>query len=701
MPGTARAYTFEWKARSAGYAVTDKVLKKTIKGSDKTGNSRKKPAAAKGRLKEHIAELEKSRAALKESEERHRVISELTTDYMCIIGIGDKGEPKMSWASDSMKKMTGRDVSDASTIEQWRDSIHPHDRSSFMEFVRRTFATGEAGEMEFHSLSKDGRDRWIRILVKPQRDDRGRVSAIYVGVKDISDRKQAQELLAQSAKSWAVTFDAIADAIILLDMDRRIKQCNAAFTTLVGISQEEIIGRKCHEVIKGGIGSMEECPFVKMAVEGKRESMELEILGKAFEVMTDPILDEHGVQTGSVYILADITNRKKLEKEKALVEEELRQAMKMEAIGHLAGGIAHDFNNMLAGIMGNAEFLQLKLAGEPEAAEFAKKIITTTEHAASLTSQLLAFSRKGRYRQVALDLHTLICETAGILADTIDRRIKIELDLRASPSTIQGDPSQLESALMNLSLNARDAMPDGGQLRFSTECVDMDRMQIEQTQLKMAAGRYIRVLVSDTGIGMPPEVQRRLFEPFFTTKAPGKGTGLGLAGVYGTVMNHGGSIQFTSEPGRGSTFTLCLPMAVGAEPERSSPRRENNHTGKGNLLIVDDEPSILEIARLFLEKHGYTVHACGSSRDALEFFREHHGEIDLVVLDMIMPDMDGHSTFSQMKLIDPDVRVLLSSGYSVDGDATDMMQQGACGFVQKPFRMAELTGKVSEALQRR
>jgi two-component system cell cycle sensor histidine kinase/response regulator CckA len=690
------------ECRGAKKAAAVKVEKKQAKGSKKKTDSKKSPPAAKGMLKTQIAELEKSRAALKQSEERHRVISELTTDYMCIIGIGPKGEPKMIWASDSMRKMTGRGIADAATIEQWRDSIHPDDRSSFMAFVQRTFATGETGEMEFHSVSKDGRDRWIRTLVKPQRDDKGRVSAIYVGVKDISDRKRAEELLRQSANAWAATFDAMADAIILLDMNSEIVQCNAAFKALVGRKQEEIIGRKCHEVIQGGVrGAMDECPFVKMTASGKRESMEIPLKGKTFEVMTDPILDEKGVQTGSVHILADITSRKKLEKEKALVEEELRQAMKMEAIGRLAGGVAHDFNNMLSGIMGNAEFLQMKLAGDPETAEYADKIISATQHAASLTSQLLAFARKGIYRQVPLDLHKLVSDTAEILANTIDRRIRIELDLKANPSIIRGDPSQLESALMNLSLNARDAMPDGGRLRYSTEAVELDHEQLHTNQLKLPTGRYIRVQVSDTGIGMPPEVQRRLFEPFFTTKAPGKGTGLGLAGVYGTVMSHGGSIQFTSEAGRGSTFTLYLPLALGAELVPLEMKKVKNQVEGGTVLLIDDEPAILDIAQQILQTRGYTVHVYRSSREALEFFHGRHGEIDLVILDMIMPEMDGRSVFDQMKQIDPCVRVLLSSGYSMNGDAADMMREGACGFMQKPFRMAELTGKVSEVLQRR
>jgi CheY-like chemotaxis protein len=199
---------------------------------------------------------------------------------------------------------------------------------------------------------------------------------------------------------------------------------------------------------------------------------------------------------------------------------------------------------------------------------------------------------------------------------------------------------------------------------------------------------------------MPPDVQERIFEPFFTTKAPGKGTGLGLAGVYGTVMSHGGSIQFTSEPGRGSTFMLYLPIAEREEMQRSGPKSEITQSGKGTILLVDDEPLILEIARELLRKRGYTVHACGSSPEALEFYRMHHGGIDLVILDMIMPEMDGRTTYHEMKKIDPDVRVLLSSGYSMNGDAEEMLREGVRGFLQKPYRISELAAKVLEALGR-
>jgi two-component system cell cycle sensor histidine kinase/response regulator CckA len=678
-------------------------LEKDVRAKKKTpgtAGGRKAVSGATGKLKAQIAELEKSRTALQESEERHRVISELTTDYMCIIGVNSEGKPKMTWAADSMKKITGRGVDDATTLEQWQGSIHPDDRPIFMEFVRRTFAGGGVGELDCRSVSKDGHGRWVRILVKPQLSADGRIRSIYVGVKDISERKEAQELLRRSAAAWATTFDAIADPILILDTEQRIMRCNAAFIRFAGVAGEEIEGRTCHSVIHGMESPIDGCPYLKMIKSGRRESMELEIRDRVFEVLTDPIVDESGARSGSAHIMTDITDRKRLEREKALMEEELRQAAKMEAIGRLAGGVAHDFNNMLAAIMGNAEALQSRLADDPAAREHAANIIFASEHVADLTSQLLAFARKGTYRRIALDLHGLITGAVGILEKTIDKRIEIRREFRADPSTVLGDPSQLESAFMNLSLNARDAMPDGGRLLFSTDTVEFDRRQLGDTQLKMEPGGYVRVSIADTGIGMPAEVKERIFEPFFTTKALGKGTGLGLAGVYGTVMNHGGSIQFSSDLGRGSTFVVFLPLIEVKGLEHGTQREDEARIGTGTVLIVDDERPILDITGQMLRKRGFTVHVCASPIEALEFYRGRYAEIDLVILDMRMPEMEGRTVFHEMKKINPDARVLVSSGYSLDGEAEDMLREGAAGFVQKPFRIAQLIKMILDALGR-
>lgn len=362
--------------------------------------------------------------------------------------------------------------------------------------------------------------------------------------------------------------------------------------------------------------------------------------------------------------------------EKQRMQEELRQQEKMAAIGQLAGGIAHDFNNQLAGILGFADLLVMELADNADLQDLAASIITAVNRARDLNKQIMAFARKGKVESRPVDLQQVLGEVVALLRHTIDKRIVVETHFEARLPCVQGDAAQLQNAFLNLALNARDAMPAGGRLSIRSCATD--------------AG--VRISVEDTGHGMTAEVKARAFEPFFTTKEPGKGTGMGLAAVYGTIRNHEGSVHIDSEPAKGTVVTVVLPTAKGPRVVSGERLRVPGTTELRNLrvLVVDDEPPVREVVRRHLESAGATVTLAVDGAAAVDRLTQDPDAIDVVILDLIMPNLDGRTTFERIRAIRPDLRVLLASGYSLEGQASDLIEAGAVGLLHKPFRREDL-----------
>lgn len=381
-------------------------------------------------------------------------------------------------------------------------------------------------------------------------------------------------------------------------------------------------------------------------------------------------------------------------------EELLRQSEKMRAIGQLAGGIAHDFNNQLTGIVGAADMLRDDLPNGSELAHLADDILVSAKRASELTAQLLAFARKGKYLSVPIDLHRIIHEVTGILEHTIDKKIQIHQHLDAQLPMVKGDPTQIQNAIMNIALNARDAMPNGGELTVSTSIENLGSDFCNRSVFDISPGNYVRLSIADSGVGMDEHTRSQMFEPFFTTKEKRGGTGMGLASAYGTLRNHGGAVDVKSMPGQGTVVKVYLPQLL-EEMEDSQPEAFDSaeEVSGACVLLVDDEEFVIDTARRMLAVSGFTVHVCRNGAQALRWYTNHWQEVDLVLLDMVMPEMGGRETYMEMKKINPDVRVLLSSGYSVDGDAREIIDAGCDGFIQKPYRRTELTGKISEILR--
>jgi two-component system cell cycle sensor histidine kinase/response regulator CckA len=397
-------------------------------------------------------------------------------------------------------------------------------------------------------------------------------------------------------------------------------------------------------------------------------------------------------------VSSDVTDRKRVEAEKFEIEEQLRYSQKMEAIGNLAGGVAHDFNNLLTGILGYSNLIKMSADPGTELLENISVIEMAAQRAAELTGQLLGFARRGKLRNAPVDLHRIIGEVVSILTRTVDKDISMAQRLAAFPPIVIGDMGQLQQVIMNLAVNARDAMPKGGDLVFETSVEEVDAERVRSRQ-GIEPGKYIRLCVSDTGEGIPEELRGRVFEPFFTTKPPGQGTGMGLAMVYGIVTNHGGCITLSSEVGRGTTFEVLLPLAKGASRPKDTPTNLTPVRGSGTILVVDDEVSVRKVVASMLEPLGYAIVSVNDGKQAVEYYEEHGPDIDLVLLDLMMPVMNGKDCFRRLKAIDPEVRVLLSTGHTLDGEAQELLDQGSLRVIQKPFAAAELSEAVAKALK--
>jgi two-component system, cell cycle sensor histidine kinase and response regulator CckA len=405
-----------------------------------------------------------------------------------------------------------------------------------------------------------------------------------------------------------------------------------------------------------------------------------------------PLMDEWGKVANIVAMFEDLTEKKQL-------EEALQQAQKMESIGTLAGGIAHDFNNILGGILGYTSFIRTRMVKGDPFYRYIDIIETSARRAADLTQQLLAFARGGKYSVQPLDLNQVVKEAVQLIASTIDKKITITLKLTSDLPTIEGDGGQIIQTIVNICIKARDAMLSGGEFTIGSSLIEAAD-QFLQLHPGAKASRYVRLTFSDTGIGMPEEIRQRIFEPFFTTKKDQKGTGLGLAMVYGIIKNHGGFIDVDSEPGKGTTFSIYFPISGKRTSKKLKIPSIQPRRGNETILVADDEEMMRQLIVEVLDSDGYRVIPVEDGEKALDIYRQRAEEIDLVILDMVMPRMGGPEAFRQLKEINPGVKVLLSSGYSQDGQAQQIIKEGVLGFIQKPYAINELLNKIRYIIDR-
>jgi PAS domain S-box-containing protein len=402
------------------------------------------------------------------------------------------------------------------------------------------------------------------------------------------------------------------------------------------------------------------------------------------------IQDTPGLPVLVLVLLQDIQHRKDTEEERGRLQERLFQAQKMEALGTLAGGIAHDFNNLLGVILGFASIVRLRLAPADPLLEFVKMIEQSAERGADLARQLLSLGRQGKCESVPIRVGDVLGRVVKIISRTFDRCIQVQTRTESTPLWVDVHPGQLEQAILNLCINARDAMPEGGVLAL--ECTRVTLGEGDSSRPNHCLpGDYARLSVRDTGVGIPPQVLGRIFDPFFTTKEPGKGSGLGLSMVYGMASGAGGFVQVQSEVGGGSAFSIHLPLKAPPMEHRVAARSSLLEPGSGTVLVVDDEPMVLAFVEEALKKLGYKVLTAADGQQAYEIYSSHANQIDRVLLDMVMPGATGLEVCRRLRGINPQVKVILSSGYSSGEVAREARLAGAVGFIGKPYSLEELS----------
>jgi len=652
-------------------------------------------------LEERYTELREMQAALKESEEHYRTLfNSVPVGLYC-----STPEGRITDANPTLVAMLGYPdrgtflTQDASALY-----VRHEDRLAWQQRLEGEAAHDRTeAEMQHYS----GKVIWVEDHSRAVRDAEGRVVCYEGSLKDVTERKQAEQSLRKSEKNYRRLYrearqaeevyrsllNSSADAIVIYDLQGRTQYFSPAFTTLfewtleelenkripfVPESEKEVTAELTQELLQNGTPSH--------GFETKRYTKS----GKVVDVSISASRydDSTGNPAGLLVVIRDISERKRL-------EDQLVRAQKMEAVGTLAGGIAHDFNNMMMGILGSVSLMLNDTDTDYPHYDKLRRIEDLIHSASRLTSQLLGYARKGKYELKPLDLKHLINENTDTFGRT-RKEVDIHLDLARDLQTIEADKSQMEQILMNLFVNASDAMPHGGILSISAENVTHRDPRLKAFTAQ--PGPYVKICVRDTGIGMDRDTLDRIFDPFFTTKEMGRGTGLGLASVYGIVKGHGGYIDVESTKGQGTSFFLFLP-AMGEQASVRARMTESIRKGKGTVLLVDDEETVLHVGEQLLLHIGFKVLKAKSGDEALKKYVENRQVIDLVILDMVMPGKGGGEVYDALKSLNPQVKVLLSSGYSLEGEASEIMARGCNGFLQKPFDLAQLAKKVHEVLR--
>jgi PAS domain S-box-containing protein len=641
-------------------------------------------------LEDEVNERRRAEEKLRKSEERFREMAEYISEAFWLY---DWGKGEVIYTSPAYESIWGRPVEDLyASEEEWNESVHPDDleyaRASFKKIVR----TGGGEKREYRIVRPDGSVRWVSDRGFAIRDENDQVVRIAGIAEDITERKRAEVALRESEERFRELAELMPETIYEVNLKGRLTFVNRNAYNYFGYTQADLKrGLSSFDMIIPADRDRAKENVVKILSgeqTGINEYTALRKDGNTFPVMiySAPIFKE-GKPVGMRGFVIDITDRKTAEEERRKLEVQFQQAQRFEALGTLAGGIAHDFNNLLMNIQGNTSIMLFELNSTHPHFELLKNIEKQVKSGAQLTRQMLGYARKGKFNVKPVDLNQIVDESAETFGRT-RKEITIVRKFENDLFSIAADEGQIDQVLLNLYVNAADAMPGGGKLILKTQ--NQTHLNIKSDHYNPMPGNYVQLTISDTGSGMDNAILERIFDPFFTTKEMGRGTGLGLASVYGIIKSHDGYIDVESEKGLGTTFTIFLPASESGV-EGNAEADASLIKGSGTLLIVDDEELVLEV---------YTVLKAHNGTEAVDIFKANHDKIKMVILDIIMPDIGGGEVYDKIKPINSDVKVLLSSGYSVDGQAIELLERGCDGFMQKPFTMEELSGKITQIMNK-
>lgn len=537
----------------------------------------------------------------------------------------------------------------------------------------------------------------------------GKAAATITVARDVTEKNRAAEELRVSEERYRTLIDNIDLGITLIDRDYRIKMVNRKQATTFHMTPADFPGRSCHEMFEKRGEVCSHCPGSVAMRTGLPASVELsneipELGMQDFRIQAFPLLNGEGEAAGFIELVENVTELKRGREERERLEARLTQNQKLESLGILAGGIAHDFNNLLMGIVGNIDLALMHTAPESPVRPYLQRIDTTAQRAADLTNQMLAYSGKGRFVVEPINVSRLVEEMGHLLETVINKKAVLKYHLAGDLPPVDADATQIRQVVMNLITNASDAIGErSGAIAITTALLEADASYFNSMQLDdgLPSGFYVCLEVADTGAGMDRETQARIFDPFFTTKHTGRG--LGLAAVTGIVRGHKGALKVYSEPGLGTTFKVLFPVSAsaarGAKDETSPHAHASRALGEARtVLVVDDDETVLANARLLLEEAGYKVLTARDGEEGVKVFATRGKEISAVLLDLTMPHMDGDEAFKRISAINPDVPVIMSSGYSEIDASTRFAGKKVAGFIQKPYRIGQLLAKLSEAM---
>jgi len=638
-----------------------------------------------------ITDRKKAEEALRESEEKYRTILESIEDGYYEVDIAGN----FTFVNDSLCKILGYPRDEIIGINN-RKYMDEENAMRVYQTFNRVYKTGIPSKiLDWELLRKDGTKRFVEISVSLIKDSEGNPTGFRGMLRDVTERRLMEQNLQSEREKFASLAENAPFGMSIINSKGRYEYINHKFTEILGYTLEDIpTGKLWFKVAYPDSAYKKKVISIWLsdlsgAKPGELRPREFKVSckdGSQKDIYFRSVLLRNGNQ---IVTYEDIT-------EKKLLESQLLQAQKMEAIGTLAGGIAHNFNNLLMGIQGNTSLMLLDTNANHPHYERLTNIEKSVQSGSKLTSQLLGYARGGRYEVKPISINRIITDTSSTFSMT-RKDITLHQDLEHTLSGVKADRGQIEQVILNIYVNAAEAMPHGGELFITTR--NITHKDIKGKPYTIKPGNYILLTIRDTGIGMDKDTQAKVFDPFFTTKGLAKGTGLGLASVYGIIKAHGGYIDVESEKGKGTTFFIYLPASketIGEEIQKPGVIEK----GKETILLVDDEEIILDVGKDLLTSLGYAVLIAHGGKEAIEIVHTTlpSSPPDLVILDMIMPSMGGGETYDKLKEIDPSIKVLLSSGYSINGQAKEILKRGCDGFIQKPFTLGEVSKAIREVL---